>query len=94
MGSYTTPSRSVVSVNVVCISVVCVSVGPGDGHRTKVKSRRYDGELHYSIKKCGECQCGVCQCGVCQCGARSRSQVKGKVKAIRWGATLLHQEVW
>ena len=31
-----------------CVSVVCVSVGPGAGHRTKVKSRRYDGELHYS----------------------------------------------
>ena len=85
MGSYTTPSRSVVSVNVVCVSVVCVSVGPGAGHRSKVKSRRYDGELHYSIKKCGECPCGVCQCG-----ARSRSQDQGKVKAIRWGATLLH----
>ena len=59
MGSYTAPSRSVVSVNVVCVCGVC-QCGQGAGHRTKVKSRRYDGELHYSIKKCGECQCGVC----------------------------------
>ena len=48
MGSYTTPLRSVMSVNVVCVSVVCVSVGPGDGQRTKVKSRRYDEALHCS----------------------------------------------
>ena len=40
------------------------------------------------------CVSVVCQRGVCQCGARRRSQNKGKVKAIRWGATLLHQEVW